>query len=182
MVVIVITIVFTILMKEWYEVPSTRSRFRSYNGATNVFRIIINPFIFFRFQSSPAMLSDFQRISRILVKPGKNLLIAFTFQYHHYVHFRLSVIKVPRSILSYLLHVVYTVGAAVAQAVQCLITGWTIGVRSPARAKDFSCSPCVQTGSGAHPARYPMGTERGKARPGRDADHSPSSSDEVKYE
>jgi hypothetical protein len=27
-----------------------------------------------------------------------------------------------------------------------------------------------------------MGTERGKARPGRDADHSPPSSAEVKYE
>jgi hypothetical protein len=35
----------------------------------------------------------------------------------------------------------------------------------------------VQTGSGAHPASYPMGTggqfPGGKARPGRDADHSP---------
>jgi hypothetical protein len=29
---------------------------------------------------------------------------------------------------------------------------------------------------------YRMGTERGKARPGRDADHSPPSSAEVKYE
>jgi hypothetical protein len=73
-------------------------------------------------------------------------------------------------------------GAAVAQAVQCLTTGWTIGVRSLAGAKDFSSSPCVQTGSGAHPAYNPMGTERGKARPGRDADHSSPSSVEVKYE
>jgi hypothetical protein len=32
-----------------------------------------------------------------------------------------------------------------------------IEVRSPAGAEDFSSSPCVQTGSGAHPA-YPMGT------------------------
>jgi hypothetical protein len=46
-----------------------------------------------------------------------------------------------------------------AQAVQCLTKGWTIGVRSPTGAKDFSSSPCVQTGSGAHPASYPMGTE-----------------------
>jgi hypothetical protein len=42
---------------------------------------------------------------------------------------------------------------------------------------------CVQTGSGAHPASCTMGT-RGpfpgtKARPGRDADHSPPSSAEV---
>jgi hypothetical protein len=52
-----------------------------------------------------------------------------------------------------------------------------IGVRSPAGAKDFSCSLCAQTGSGAHPASCTMGTggpfPGGKARPGRDADHSP---------
>jgi hypothetical protein len=57
----------------------------------------------------------------------------------------------------------------------------TIEVRSPTGA-DFSSSPCVQTSSGAHPASYSMGTERGKARPGRDADHSPPSSAEVKNE
>jgi hypothetical protein len=33
-----------------------------------------------------------------------------------------------------------------------------IGVRSPAGAKDFSSSICVQTGSEAHPASCPMGT------------------------
>jgi hypothetical protein len=33
-----------------------------------------------------------------------------------------------------------------------------IGVRSPAWAKDFSSNLCVQTGSGAHPTSYPMGT------------------------
>jgi hypothetical protein len=53
-----------------------------------------------------------------------------------------------------------------------------IGVRSPAGAKDFSCSLFVQTGSVAHPASYTMGSG-GKARPGRDADHSPPSSAEV---
>jgi hypothetical protein len=61
-----------------------------------------------------------------------------------------------------------------------------IGVRSSTGADIFSSSPCVQTGSGAHPASYPMGTEGpfpgGKARLGRDADHSPPSSAEVKYE
>jgi hypothetical protein len=56
-----------------------------------------------------------------------------------------------------------------------------IEVRSP-KGADFSSSPCVQTGSGAHPASYSMGTERGKARPGRDVDHSPPSSAEVKNE
>jgi hypothetical protein len=53
-----------------------------------------------------------------------------------------------------------------------------IEVRSPTGA-DFFSSPCVQTGSGANPASYPMDTgdpfPGGKARPGRDADHSPPS-------
>jgi hypothetical protein len=53
-----------------------------------------------------------------------------------------------------------------------------IGVRSPAGAKDFSSSLCVQIGSGAHPASCTMGTG-GKVRSGRDADHSPPSSAEV---
>jgi hypothetical protein len=35
---------------------------------------------------------------------------------------------------------------------------WAIGVRSPAGAKDFSSSLCVQTGSGAHPASCTMVT------------------------
>jgi hypothetical protein len=56
----------------------------------------------------------------------------------------------------------------------------------PTGAEDFSSSPCVQTDSKAHPASYPTGTggpfPGGKARPGRDADHSPPSITEVKYE
>jgi hypothetical protein len=56
----------------------------------------------------------------------------------------------------------------------------------PDRGGEFSFSPCVQTGSGAYPASYPMGTggpfPGGKAQPGRDADHSPPSSAEVKNE
>jgi hypothetical protein len=41
---------------------------------------------------------------------------------------------------------------------------------------------CFQTGSGAHPASYPMGTgalSPGVKRPGREADHSPPTSAEV---
>jgi hypothetical protein len=53
-----------------------------------------------------------------------------------------------------------------------------IGVRFPAGAKNFSSILCVQTGSGAHPASCTMGTG-GKARPGRDANHSLPSSAEV---
>jgi hypothetical protein len=60
-----------------------------------------------------------------------------------------------------------------------------IDVRSLTGA-DFSSSPCVQTGSGAHTASYPMGTggsfPKGKAQLRRDADHSPPSSAEVKNE
>jgi hypothetical protein len=58
-----------------------------------------------------------------------------------------------------------------------------IRVRPPAEAKDFSSILRVQTGSGAHPASCTMGTGRhfsgGKAKLGRDADHSPPSSAEV---
>jgi hypothetical protein len=61
-----------------------------------------------------------------------------------------------------------------------------IGVRSPAEANYVSSSFCVQTGSGAHPASCTMGTgghfPGAKARPGRDADHSPQSSAEVENE
>jgi hypothetical protein len=60
-----------------------------------------------------------------------------------------------------------------------------IGVRSPAGAKDFSSILCVQISSGVHSASCTIGTgdlSRGKVRPGRDADHSPPSSAEVKNE
>jgi hypothetical protein len=56
----------------------------------------------------------------------------------------------------------------------------------PDRAKDSSSNLCVQTGSGAHPASYTMGTggsfPKGKARPGCDAYHSPPSTAKVKKE
>jgi predicted molibdopterin-dependent oxidoreductase YjgC len=39
----------------------------------------------------------------------------------------------------------------VAQSVQCLTTDWTVGVRSPTEAEDFSSNLCVQR---AHPASY----------------------------
>jgi hypothetical protein len=59
----------------------------------------------------------------------------------------------------------------------CGLDDRAIGVRSPEGLKDFSSILCVQTGSGAHPVSSPMGTggsfPGGKARSGRDADHSP---------
>jgi hypothetical protein len=61
-----------------------------------------------------------------------------------------------------------------------------IEVRSPADMKDFSSSLCVQTGSAANPASCTIGTEGpisgAKARPGRDANHSPPSYAEVENE
>jgi hypothetical protein len=61
-----------------------------------------------------------------------------------------------------------------------------IGVRSLSEAKDFSSSLCVQTSPEAHPASYTMCTGSpfpgGKARTGRDANHSSTSSAKVKNE
>jgi hypothetical protein len=82
--------------------------------------------------------------------------------------------------------IVYSVRGGVAQSVHCVTMDWTAGVRSPTEAEYFSSSLCVQTGSGAHPASCTMGTgdsfPGGKARPERDADHSPPSSAEVNKE
>jgi hypothetical protein len=54
------------------------------------------------------------------------------------------------------------------------------------RQEDFSSDLFVHTGSGAHPASCPMDTggsfPGAKARPGRDAYHSPPSSAEVENE
>jgi hypothetical protein len=54
----------------------------------------------------------------------------------------------------------------------------------PTETKDISSSLCVQAISGAHPASCTVGTgipfPGGKARPGRDTDHSAPSSAEVK--
>jgi hypothetical protein len=75
-------------------------------------------------------------------------------------------------------------GSSVSIVSDYVLDDRAIGVRSPAVAKDFSSIFCVQTGSGAHPASsvqwVPGVLSPGvKARPGRDADHSPPSSAEV---
>jgi hypothetical protein len=58
------------------------------------------------------------------------------------------------------------------------------GFRFAARAGSFSLRHRVHTGSGAHPASYSMGTggslSLGLKRPGRESDHSPQSSAEVR--
>jgi hypothetical protein len=56
-------------------------------------------------------------------------------------------------------------------------------VRFPVGGGNFSLHHRLQNGSGAHPASYPMGTRAlslGVKRPGRETDHSPPSSAEVK--
>jgi hypothetical protein len=56
-------------------------------------------------------------------------------------------------------------------------------VRIPAGARDFSLHHRVQTGSGAHPASYPMVTRAlslAVKQPGREADLSLPSTAEVK--
>jgi hypothetical protein len=56
-------------------------------------------------------------------------------------------------------------------------------VRFPAGTGNFSLHYRVQNGSEAHPASYPMGTRGsfpGVKRPGREADHSPPISAEIK--
>jgi hypothetical protein len=72
-----------------------------------------------------------------------------------------------------------------------IATGWTAGVRLPA-VQDFSLLHSVQTGSGTHPASYPVTSGftpppppdgesfPGVRRPWREADRSPPSSAEVK--
>jgi hypothetical protein len=68
----------------------------------------------------------------------------------------------------------------------CDLLTWTGEVRSPTGAEEFSSSLSVQTGCGPHPASCTVGTGSSfpgdKGRPGRDADHSPPSSAEVKKE
>jgi hypothetical protein len=77
-------------------------------------------------------------------------------------------------------------GAGVAQSVQYLTTDWTTEVRSPAVAKDYFSSLCVQASSEAHPAPCIMSTRGsfhgGKGRSGLDADSLPSCSNEVNNE
>jgi hypothetical protein len=58
------------------------------------------------------------------------------------------------------------VGAAVAQSVQRLPTGWTTDVSEfeSQKCREFSLLHSIQTGSGVHPTSYPMST--GSSFPG----------------
>jgi hypothetical protein len=54
------------------------------------------------------------------------------------------------------------------------------GRSSSPGSQEFYVLHVVQTGSGVHPTSYPMGVG-GVKRPGREADHSPQASAEVKH-
>ena len=53
---------------------------------------------------------------------------------------------------------ILTKGAGVAQLVQQLVTGWTVGVRILVGAGDSAFLQNIQTGSGAHSTSYSVGT------------------------
>jgi hypothetical protein len=83
------------------------------------------------------------------------------------------------------LFVVSAIPSWIAQSVQRLATGWTIkGSEFESRwGQEFLLLHVVQTGSGAHPASYPVGDggfSPGVKRPEHEADHLPPASVEVK--
>jgi hypothetical protein len=72
---------------------------------------------------------------------------------------------------------------SIAQPVLQRPTGWAAGIRFPARARGIYLLHSGQTGSGAHPILsngYRRALPLGVKWPGREADHSPPSSTEVK--
>jgi hypothetical protein len=74
-------------------------------------------------------------------------------------------------------------GARIAQWYSAELRAVWSGVRVPAEAGNFSLHHRVQNGSGTHPASYPLvpgALSLGVKRPGREADHLPPSSAEVK--
>jgi hypothetical protein len=75
--------------------------------------------------------------------------------------------------------------AGIAQSVSQLATGWMTKVSEFESwwDQEFLLLLVIQTGSGVHPTSYPMGTGGsfpGVKRPGREADHWPPASAEVK--
>jgi hypothetical protein len=70
-------------------------------------------------------------------------------------------------------HILISRGSSVSIVSGYVLDNRAIEVWSLAEAKDFSCSLCVQTLSGAHPATCTMGNGSPLPWLGRDAHHSP---------
>jgi hypothetical protein len=61
-------------------------------------------------------------------------------------------------------------------------TDWTAVVRSPTEAEDFPLTPASRPALGPYTVGTGGSFPGGKARPGRDANHAPPSSAEIKKE
>jgi hypothetical protein len=72
------------------------------------------------------------------------------------------------------IYVPWVGGSAVGIATGYVLDDWVVGVR--VLAKNFLFLQIVHTGSGVHQTSYPVGLKQ----PGREADHSPPASAEVK--
>jgi len=83
------------------------------------------------------------------------------------------IIIVTEALLSIIPVAIKRIWAEIAQSVQRLATDWTVRESNPAGGARFSAS--VQTGPGAHPASYTVGTGSfpGVKRPGRGVHHPP---------
>jgi hypothetical protein len=94
--------------------------------------------------------------------------------------------EIPRSLLRKYRYVPLmgrSSDSSVGIALACGLDDRCSRVRFSAGAGNFSLHHRIQNGSGAHPASYPMGTRNfslGVKQPGREANHSPPSSVEVK--
>jgi hypothetical protein len=60
--------------------------------------------------------------------------------------------------------------------------GWTVQGSNPVWASDLSLLQNVQTGPGAHPSMYSVGSFAGLKRPECEVNHSPLSSAKLKNE
>jgi hypothetical protein len=88
-------------------------------------------------------------------------------------------------VLKYILLIQIFFGVGIAQRYSTWLWAAWLGVRVPVGAGNILPRYRVQTGSGGHPASYPIGIRGyfpGVKRPECEADHSPPSSDEVKNE
>jgi hypothetical protein len=77
---------------------------------------------------------------------------------------------------------IYILGVGIAQTVKRRATSWTAMVRKLTGTRSFFLNK-FQSGSGAHPASYPLGIgaiSAGVKRPGREVNHLPLSSAKVK--